>query len=168
MQTWPEYLRRITDGLPPADIAKRAGIPLSTVTRWLAGETKPSAAKINQLSQVFPMRLDEVHAVLANYTPAPRTETEPVVYVIDSHRIDRAKLLRMYSDLEISRELVRRIDEHDSVTTPQPFTSDWYDAPADNVIHLHRGANVGPPSQDEEAAAETDIQHEEDTDDYTP
>lgn len=147
-QTWPEYLRRITGGLPPADIAKRAGIPLSTVTRWLSGETKPSAAKINQLSQVFPMRLDEVHAVLAEYTPTPRTETEPVVYVIDSHRIDRAKLLRMYSDLEISRELVRRIDEHDSITTPQPFTTDWYDGARDNVVRGDFG-NVGGLDQDD-------------------
>lgn len=146
--TWPEYLRRITDGLPPAEIARRAGLQISTVTRWLAGETKPSAMKLAQLSQVFPMRMDEAHAVIANYTPTPRAETEATVYVIDSRRIERPKLLRMFSDLEISRELVRRIDEHDSITTPQPFNEQWYDEQRENVVHADFG-NVGGLDQDE-------------------
>jgi transcriptional regulator with XRE-family HTH domain len=146
--TWPEYLRRITDGLPPADIARRTGIPLSTVTRWLAGETKPSAAKLSQLSQFFPMRIDEAHAVVANYTPSPRAETAATVYVIDGQRIERTKLLRMYSDLEISRELVRRIDEHDSITTPQPFSDAWYDDSQNNVVRGDFG-NVGGLDQDD-------------------
>lgn len=147
--TWPEYLRRITGGLPPADIARRSGIPLSTVTRWLAGETKPSAAKLSQLSQFFPMRIDEAHAVVSNYTPSPRTETAPTVYVIDGRRISRPKLLRMFSDLEISRELVRRIDEHDSITAPQPFTEDWYDEDSDNVVRGRFGKDVGTPAEDD-------------------
>ena len=145
--TWPEYLRRITDGLPPADIARRSGIPLSTVTRWLAGETKPSSAKLAQLSQVFPMRRDEAHTVVANYTPAPRAETAATVYVIDGRRISRPNMLRMFSDLEISRELVRRIDEHDSITTPQPFSEDWYDD--ENVIRGRFGADVGTLTEDD-------------------
>jgi transcriptional regulator with XRE-family HTH domain len=145
-QTWPEYLRRITGGLAPAEIAKRAGIPLSTVTRWLSGETKPSPAKLAQLSQFFPMRVDEAHAVVASYKPTPRTETAQTVYAIDSRRIPRQKLLRMFSDLEISREMVRRIDEHDSITSPQPFSEDWYDEP-DNVVHGAFG--VTPPAEDE-------------------
>jgi transcriptional regulator with XRE-family HTH domain len=145
-QTWPEYLRRVTGGLAPAEIAKRAGIPLSTVTRWLSGETKPSAAKLAQLAQFFPMRMDEAHAVVASYKPTPRAEVTPTVYAIDSRRIGRHKLLRMFSDLEISRELVRRIDEHDSIPNPQPFSEDWYDEP-DNVV---RGRfDVTPPAEDD-------------------
>jgi transcriptional regulator with XRE-family HTH domain len=39
--------------------------------------------------------------------------------------------------------------------------------PADE-LSARRRKSVGGPTQDEEAAAETDVAHEEDTDDYTP
>ena len=123
-QTWPEYLRRITGGLPPADIAKRSGIPLSTITRWLAGETKPSQKKVDQLSRFFPMKFDEVREVLASYNPTPRAQTANQVFAIGDDEFSRAELLRMFSDLELAKEFVRRIEEHDSVDAPRVFATE--------------------------------------------
>ena len=121
LQTWPEYLRRITGGLPPADIARRSGIPLSTITRWLAGETKPSAAKINVLAAHFPLDRDEAHRVVAAYSATPRPQERAQVFQIAGGQLTRKSLLRMYSDLELATEIVRRIEEHDSIEFAVPF-----------------------------------------------
>ncbi len=147
MQTWPEYLRQITGGLTPAEISRRSGIQLSTITRWLAGETKPSPAKLATLAAHFPMKLEEAHAVLASYTTTPRSQIEGQIFQIGNHGYGRKRLLRMFSDLELASEIVRRIEEHDSVERPLPFTPD----PAE-VIQFP-GLNVGGFADDEDLPA---------------
>lgn len=147
MQTWPEYLRRVTGGLTPSEISKRSGIPLSTITRWLSGETKPSAAKVDILAKHFPIKLDEAHAVLAAYTPTPRAQIDGQIFQIGDHGYSRKRLLRMYSDLELATEIVRRIEEHDSVEFPTPFTPDSGD-----LLEFRR-RNVGGRTEDEELDA---------------
>lgn len=128
LQTWPEYLRRITGGLPPADIARRSGIPLSTITRWLAGETKPSPAKINVLAAHFPLDRDEAHRVVAAYSTSPRPQENAQIFQVGGGAATRKTLLRMYSDLELATEIVRRIEEHDSVEFAVPFDHEVHGA----------------------------------------
>lgn len=151
LQTWPEYLRRITGGLPPADIARRSGIPLSTITRWLAGETKPSAAKINVLAAHFPLDRDEAHRVVAAYSTTPRPQEGAQIFQIGGHGYSRKRLLRMYSDLELATEIVRRIEEHDSVEFPAPFAPDE-DADSGSLLTFP-GRDVRGLTQDEELGA---------------
>jgi transcriptional regulator with XRE-family HTH domain len=43
---WTAYVRRVTEGLPRRDIAAAAGIHVSGVSRWLSGESQPSAEKV--------------------------------------------------------------------------------------------------------------------------
>lgn len=147
MQTWPEYLRRVTGGLPPADIARRSGIPLSTITRWLAGETKPSPAKINVLAAHFPLDRDEAHRVVAAYSTSPRPQEQAQVFRISGGEVTRKRLLRMYSDLELATEIVRRIEEHDSIEFAVPFDPDLHGADS-NVSQLR--PNVPAVDEDEE------------------
>ena len=150
LQTWPEYLRRITAGLPPADIARRSGIPLSTITRWLAGETKPSAAKINVLAAHFPLDRDEAHRVVAAYKATPRPQEGAQIFQIGESEVTRKRLLRMYSDLELASEIVRRIEEHDSVEFPVSFSPELLEE-ASNVTPLR--PNVPALEEDGELGA---------------
>jgi transcriptional regulator with XRE-family HTH domain len=150
LQTWPEYLRRITGGLPPADIARRSGIPLSTITRWLAGETKPSPAKINVLAAHFPLDRDEAHRVVAAYSASPRPQERAQIFQIGGGEVTRKTLLRMYSDLELATEIVRRIEEHDSVEFAVPFDPEVHGEDT-NITPLR--PNVPTPVQDDRAVA---------------
>lgn len=38
LETWPEYVRRVTVGLTQAQIAEKVGVASSNVGRWLRGE----------------------------------------------------------------------------------------------------------------------------------
>lgn len=139
-QTWPAYFRRVTGGLAPSDISKRSGIPLSTITRWLSGETRPSVAKIQELARVFPMQLDEAQAA-ASATVTVSRELKGQIVQVGNTQHSRHRLLRKYSDLELASEIVRRIEEHDSVEIPLPFSTD--EAP--NVTAIR--SNVPNPQE---------------------
>lgn len=45
-ESWMDYVRRVTDGLPRKAIAEAAGINVSGVSRWLTGASRPSPEKV--------------------------------------------------------------------------------------------------------------------------
>lgn len=141
-QTWPAYFRRVTGGLAPAEISKRSGIPLSTITRWLSGETRPSMTKIQELAKVFPMQMNEAQAA-ASSTVTVNREVKGQIVQVGHTQHTRHRLLRKYSDLELASEIVRRIEEHDSVEVPLSFSPD--EAEASNVTSIR--ANVPTPQE---------------------
>ncbi len=148
---WPEYLRLVTAGLTPTEIAARAGMSLSTVTRWLSGETKPSEANLERLAKTFPLKVDEARALLATFEPTAKVRNTLIRYSLEGQLLDRKALLRMYSDLELASEIVRRIEQHDSVEVARPFPEEG------NVIDFPLSSDVTPTIEylrsDDRAAA---------------
>lgn len=135
--SWPEYLRRITNDAPGADISRTTGIPASTISRWLSGETKPSWEKIDVLAKHYDFEVQEALEVVAAFTPlraAYQSTRKPVIrmprnLVADA---DRGAILTSFSDLELAEEFVRRIEEHASVESPQPLPY------ADDITNVYR------------------------------
>lgn len=154
--SWPEYLRRITNDAPGADISRTTGIPASTISRWLSGETKPSWEKIDVLAKHYDFEVQEALAVVASFTPLRASYQSARIPVIREPRsvaadVDRGAILAYFSDLELAEEFVRRIEEHASVETPRPLP---YADDVTNVYSLHR--NVRGPIDDElDAVART-------------
>ena len=53
VETWPEYLRRITGGQTQAQIAERVGIGRLSVCNWLHGKTRPKAETAIAVARVY-------------------------------------------------------------------------------------------------------------------
>lgn len=126
-EDWPEYLRRITGDASGAEISRATGIPPSTVSRWLSGETRPSTDKIAVLQRAYKVDVGQAFTAIT-YSPAEESLRE--VLIREPAELDteqsRAEILRYYSDLELAEEFVRRIDEKDSVDEPRqlPYAVD--------------------------------------------
>lgn len=53
IESWPEYLRRISAGHTQAQIADRIGIGRLSVGNWLHGKTRPKAETVIVVARVF-------------------------------------------------------------------------------------------------------------------
>lgn len=53
IESWPEYLRRISGGQTQAQIAERIGIGRLSVCNWLHGKTRPKAETVIVVARVF-------------------------------------------------------------------------------------------------------------------
>lgn len=74
VETWPEYLRRITGGQTQSMIAERLGVGRLSVCNWLHGKTRPKAETVILVARVFGrspveallaagfLHVDELHA----------------------------------------------------------------------------------------------------------
>ena len=74
VETWPEYLRRITGGQTQSMIAERLGVGRLSVCNWLHGKTHPKADTVILVARVFGrspveallaagyLEVDELHA----------------------------------------------------------------------------------------------------------
>ena len=74
VETWPEYLRRITGGQTQSMIAERLGVGRLSVCNWLHGKTRPKAETVILVARVFGrspveallaagfLQVDELHA----------------------------------------------------------------------------------------------------------
>lgn len=63
METWPEYLRRITGGQTQAQIAEQVGIGRLSVCNWLHGKTRPKAETAIAVARVY--RRPPIEALVA-------------------------------------------------------------------------------------------------------
>lgn len=52
-ETWPEYLRRISEGATQAQIAERVGLGRLSVCNWLHGKTQPKAETVIVVARAF-------------------------------------------------------------------------------------------------------------------
>ena len=53
LESWPEYLRRISGGQTQAQIAERIGIGRLSVCNWLHGKTRPKAETVIAVARVY-------------------------------------------------------------------------------------------------------------------
>ena len=53
VETWPQYLRRITGAATQAQIAERIGIGRLSVCNWLQGKTRPKAETVIIVARVY-------------------------------------------------------------------------------------------------------------------
>ena len=61
IESWPEYLRRISGGQTQAQIAERIGIGRLSVCNWLHGKTRPKAETVIVVARVFDRPPTEAH-----------------------------------------------------------------------------------------------------------
>lgn len=53
IETWPEYLRRITGGQTQSQIAERVGVGRLSVCHWLHGKTRPKPETAIAVARVY-------------------------------------------------------------------------------------------------------------------
>lgn len=154
--SWPEYLRRVTNGATNADISRATGVSPSTVGRWRNGETKPTTENLEKLSQRYPLKLDEAIKIVSAYRPPNAFVSfnldNPLHRVVVRADVTRAHLLAFYSDLELAQEIVRRLESGVSVETGAPLPL----ADTDDTAKVTRvWPHVGGSLEDLPAAART-------------
>lgn len=98
-ETWPEYLQRVTDGVPRKDIARAADLDPSGVSRWITGTTaRPKAEKVVAFARG--LRLNPIEALVAAGYLDP-SEVNGVVEIVRT----RSEL----SDGELVDEIAQRL-----------------------------------------------------------
>lgn len=113
--TWPTYLRIITDGAPGVEIAKHAGVPNSTLSRWLDGSAHPRPKQVVKVARAY--KVDPLQALIAAGYLEPGE--------VDMAAIAPRKLqLREFTELELAEEMVRRIAEGESQIIEAPLDGD--------------------------------------------
>jgi len=70
IESWPEYLRRISAGHTQAQIADRIGIGRLSVCNWLHGKTRPKAETVIVVARVFDRPPTEALIAAAYLEPA--------------------------------------------------------------------------------------------------
>ena len=86
VETWPEYLRRITGGQTQAQIAERVGIGRLSVCNWLHGKTRPKAETAIAVARAFDRSPVEA-LVVARYLAADDTD-QPVDIRVSLRELD--------------------------------------------------------------------------------
>lgn len=135
IMTWPDLLREMAGDAEQAQIAERLGKARSTISRWLSGESKPDSTTIQKVSAAYghdPQQALIELGILRDPATAPKKRARSNI--------------REFTDLELAREIVRRIESRESVTLSSPL--DGYPPDADT--------NVVPIRQDRFAAEDLD------------
>lgn len=114
LYTWPEYVRLHTNGLSNKDIAEALDVAPSTVGRWFKG-TRPQADHVSRFASVFNAWPAEALAV-AGFIPMV---DDPLLkaYLDQPRKTD----IRLFTDLELAREMLRRIEEAGSAILEEPL-----------------------------------------------
>lgn len=103
IETWPEYVRRVTRSMPQAKAAELTGIAQTNIGRWLRGETESPLANT---VVAFARRLGEspLEALVAAGYITPDEAGAGVV---------ERQGLRSYSTRQLLDELDRRVIDGD-------------------------------------------------------
>ena len=96
---WQSYLREISTN--QSEIARATGVHSGTVSRWLAGASRPSATQVIAVARAFD-RSPVLALVAADYLTRAEVENEV--------QLTPGMSLAAFSELEIAEELVRRIE----------------------------------------------------------
>lgn len=109
---WGEYLRAISDNAAGRSIAATTGIGEATISRWLSGGTDPAPRQVVTVARAYQLNpLDAL--VVAGYLTEEEAQRPAAV--------PRALQLRAFSDLELAREAVRRIEAGGSELLESPL-----------------------------------------------
>ncbi|TFC92080.1 MULTISPECIES: helix-turn-helix transcriptional regulator [Cryobacterium] len=111
---WPQYLRTITDNAAGARIAERAGIPESTISRWLAGKVEPRPRQVVEVARAY-----DVHPLQALIAAGYLDDGDMDLPMVMAPQLQ----LREFTDLELARETIRRIEDQvwNSAVLTQPL-----------------------------------------------
>lgn len=132
---WQSYLREISTN--QSEIARATGVHSGTVSRWLAGASRPSATQVIAVARAFD-RSPVLALVAADYLTRAEVESEV--------QLTPGMSLAAFSELEIAEELVRRIEAGQ--------TTDVSEAPL--TVDHPAWANVGGAPEDERTDSEQD------------
>lgn len=107
-ETWAEYLKAISNNAPGAEVARRTGISESTISRWLAGITKPSARQVEKVADVYRVNVSDALMIAGHITE--KLEKRNI------GKLPRGLSLREFTVQELAQEIVRRAvaEEDDS------------------------------------------------------
>lgn len=131
---WQSYLREISTN--QSEIARATGVHSATVSRWLAGGSRPSATQVIAVARAYD-RSPVLALVAADYLTRAEVESEV--------QLTPGMSLAAFSELEIAEELVRRIEAGQSTDiSEQPLTVD-HPAWASTVV------GGAPDHEDEES-----------------
>lgn len=139
--SWGTYVQALSDS--QAEIAERAGVSQPSVSRWLNGGV-PSVELVIKLARSYGM--SPVSALVAAGYLEPDEITNPGTR-------PRAIQLHEFSDLELARETVRRIEEG-SRMLEQPLD-------ADHPVMIERHSNVSAGTEDDGLAGVTQLSRRE-------
>ncbi|MDY0891836.1 helix-turn-helix transcriptional regulator [Frigoribacterium sp. CFBP9030] len=136
--SWIDYLRAMAGDDSYADISRRGGVSPATVTRWFQGKS-PDAEQVISLARAYEHPPTDALVAAGYLTPSEAVTlgTPP-----------RPLRIRDFSDLEIARETLRRIESGEHPVLDAPMDADHpVMQERDNVTHLH--GNVGGLDEDQ-------------------
>lgn len=154
---WAAYLKQMQGTTSQAEFAARAGVNDGQLSKWLSLGSGVSAEKVIAVART--LKDSPVHALarVGFLTPTEATPFErPRVYALED-----------FTDLELAHEMVRRIENGEAPDMEEPV-SDLPPTipPAIADIRSRVKRNVPADFEDEsEAAFDSDIDHDSDTDD---
>lgn len=105
---WQSYLREISTN--QSEIARATGVHSGTVSRWLAGSSRPSATQVIAVARAFD-RSPVLALVAADYLTRAEVESEV--------QLTPGMSLAAFSELDIAQELVRRIEAGETTETSE-------------------------------------------------
>lgn len=153
---WAEYLAIISEGATGSDIARQTGVPESTISRWLSSTSAP--------------RPNQVVRVARAYGLNPLTALVAAGYV-DESDVDltamspRALQLREFTELELAREMVRRVELGGSDILESPLDGDHPAMTKSNVTRLPHAVPTEEEALDLGAVAHTGVKEVAEFDD---
>lgn len=109
--SWGTYLRAISNGDAGNVIAKKSGIPASTISRWFNGELQPKPRQVANVARAY--GLNPVVALIQAGHLQPGD-------VDLSAMTPRLLQIQEFTELELAQEIVRRIEEGQSVMLEAP------------------------------------------------
>lgn len=125
-ESWTEYVQRITANVPRKEIARAAQINISGISRWISGETRPSAEKVVAFARG--LHQSPLEALIAAGYIEPH-EVSGVIEVVRSlDEVSDEELLAQVAARMAARELRAQVD--------------------DLTVRLARPENPGENSQD--------------------
>lgn len=130
-ETWTTYLASIRGDDLDKDVAQKAGVSASTLSRWLSGLQFPSPQQVIALARSY--RESPLDALVA---AGHLTASE-----LSAYGTPRSLAIRDFSDVELAREILRRIEAGEATET----LTEPMDVEDSNVTPFPGGPNVPTP-----------------------
>ncbi|WP_302691079.1 helix-turn-helix domain-containing protein [Curtobacterium sp. Csp2] len=149
--SWPLFLRSISQN--QSMIARAAGVNTGTVSRWMSGQSQPKA--------------EQVIAVARAYGESPLVALYAAGYLQKDemnggYEMPRMLQLKRFTDVELAREILARIEGQDSSVLDEPVDEAhvvWHEGPYAIAERSDAIASVGDhPDDEEDFDVTTDVQ----------
>jgi len=102
----------ISEDASGAAIARQTGIPASTISRWFSGEFDPKPRQVVQVARAY--GTSPLQALIAADFLSPEDVDLP-------ENTPRQLQIRDFTELELAREIVRRVEEGSSPVLEAPL-----------------------------------------------